>query len=56
MRTGESGSVLRIPIVEGNRDLADRNILIGSLEITAEKVKRDPRRSAMNCIYWIPAQ
>lgn len=41
VHTGESGSVLRIPIVEGNRDLADRNILIGSLEITAEKVKRD---------------
>ncbi len=41
VRAGESGSVLRIPIVEGNRDLADRNILIGSLEITAEKVKRD---------------
>ncbi len=41
VRSGESGSVLRIPIVEGNRDLADRNILIGSLEITAEKVKRD---------------
>lgn len=41
VRAGESGSVLRIPIVEGNRDLADRNILIGSLDITAEKVKRD---------------
>jgi molecular chaperone DnaK len=41
VRRGESGSVLRIPIVEGNRDLADRNILIGTLEITAEKVKRD---------------
>jgi molecular chaperone DnaK len=41
VRRGESGNVLRIPIVEGNRDLADRNILIGSLEITAEKVKRD---------------
>lgn len=41
LRVGESGSVLRIPIIEGNRDLADRNILIGTLEITAEKVKRD---------------
>jgi molecular chaperone DnaK len=41
VRRGESGSVLRIPIVEGNRDLADRNILIGTLEITAEKVSRD---------------
>ena len=41
VRLGESGNVLRIPIIEGNRDLADRNILIGSLEITAEKVKRD---------------
>ncbi len=41
LRRGESGNMLRIPIVEGNRDLADRNILIGSLEISGENVKRD---------------
>jgi len=41
LRQGESGSVVKIPIVEGNRDLADRNILIGTLEITPDKIDRD---------------
>lgn len=41
LKQGHTGSVLRIPIVEGNRDLADRNVLIGMLEIGAEKLKRD---------------
>jgi len=41
LKQGHTGSVLRIPIVEGNRELADRNVLIGMLEIGAEKVKRD---------------
>ena len=41
LRQGQSGSVIRIPIVEGNRDLADRNVLIGSLEIWSDKIKRD---------------
>jgi molecular chaperone DnaK len=41
LRQGESGSVIKIPIVEGNRELADRNVLIGTLEISAEKLKRD---------------
>lgn len=41
LRQGESGSVVKIPIVEGNRDLADRNILIGALEITPDKIDRD---------------
>lgn len=38
---GESSQLLRIPIVEGNRDLADRNVLIGTLEITANSISRD---------------
>jgi molecular chaperone DnaK len=41
LRQGESGSVVKIPIVEGNRELADRNILIGSIEITPDKIDRD---------------
>jgi molecular chaperone DnaK len=41
LRQGESGSVVKIPIVEGNRELADRNILIGSVEITPDKIDRD---------------
>ncbi len=41
LRQGQSGSVIRIPIVEGNRNLADRNILIGTLEIWSDKIKRD---------------
>ena len=41
LRQGQSGSVIRIPIVEGNRNLADRNVLIGALEIWSDKIKRD---------------
>ncbi|MFT3784379.1 MAG: Hsp70 family protein [Nibricoccus sp.] len=41
LRKGETGSMIKIPIVEGNRELADRNVLIGSLEITADKIDRD---------------
>jgi molecular chaperone DnaK len=41
LRRGESGSVIKIPIVEGNRELADRNVLIGTLEITPDKIDRD---------------
>lgn len=38
---GQSGSVIKIPIIEGDRELADRNILIGSVEIRSDKIKRD---------------
>lgn len=41
LRKGETGSVIRIPIVEGNRELADRNVLIGSVDISADKIDRD---------------
>jgi molecular chaperone DnaK len=41
LRKGESGSVVRIPIVEGNRELADRNVLIGAVDITPDKIDRD---------------
>lgn len=41
VRRDTSGSALKIPIVEGGQELADRNILIGSLEIASDKVRRD---------------
>lgn len=41
LKQGQSGSVIRIPIVEGNRELADRNVLIGTLEIRSDGLKRD---------------
>lgn len=41
LKQGQAGSVIRIPIIEGNRELADRNVLIGSLEISSSGVKRD---------------
>lgn len=36
-----AGSLLRIPVVEGDHRLADRNFLIGTLEISAGQVHRD---------------
>ncbi len=41
VQSGASGSVVKIPIVEGNHELADRNVLIGSLDIASDKVTRD---------------
>jgi molecular chaperone DnaK len=41
LRKGETGTVIKIPIVEGNRELADRNVLIGTVEITPDKIDRD---------------
>lgn len=43
VRSGDSGTYLKIPVVEGNNKRADRNHLIGYLEISgqSEKVTRD---------------
>ncbi|MBN1191224.1 MAG: Hsp70 family protein [Dehalococcoidales bacterium] len=42
IRKGESGTLLRIPVVEGETTKhADRNTLIGNLIITGDKIKRD---------------
>jgi molecular chaperone DnaK len=38
---GQSGEVLKIPVIEGEFDRADRNRLVGSLEIKAEEIRRD---------------
>lgn len=40
VRAGESGEALRIPIVEGDRERADRNVLIGMLQIDATNLRR----------------
>ncbi len=41
LRKGETGSVIKIPIIEGNREMADRNVLIGTVDITPDKIDRD---------------
>ncbi len=41
LKSGDSGTILRIPVVEGNKKRADRNTLIGWLEVTGRKVPRD---------------
>src|ERR1039457_4598879 len=41
LRRGQSGELLRIPLVEGEQDLADRNRKVGELEIRADNIPRD---------------
>ena len=41
VRSGDSGTCLRIPVVEGNNKRADRNHLIGYLEVSGQNVTRD---------------
>ena len=42
LRKGQAGDRILIPVVEGeNVQRADRNRLIGSLEISGEKIQRD---------------
>jgi molecular chaperone DnaK len=41
LKPGQEDAVVRIPIVEGDRELADRNVLIGTLEIGSGKIKRE---------------
>ena len=41
VRSGGSGEALRIPIIEGNRARADRNVLVGMLQIGAKNLRRD---------------
>jgi molecular chaperone DnaK len=41
LKKGQSGAALRIPVVEGEADRADRNKLVGCLEISAEAITRD---------------
>ena len=41
LRQGQSGEVLRIPVVEGENELGDRNRLSGVLDIRGDKIRRD---------------
>ncbi|EDY20132.1 2-alkenal reductase [Chthoniobacter flavus Ellin428] len=41
IRQGQRTDVFRIPVVEGEADCADRNRLVGYLEITGEQIRRD---------------
>ncbi len=41
LKPGQADAFVRIPIVEGDRDLADRNVLIGTLDIGSEKINRE---------------
>jgi len=41
LKSGESGTILRIPVVEGKNKRADRNILIGWLEVTGQSIHCD---------------
>jgi molecular chaperone DnaK len=41
LQKGQSGQLLRVPVVEGERPRADRNRVIGTLLIPAERITRD---------------
>jgi molecular chaperone DnaK len=41
LRQGETGSVLRVPIFEGENEKADRNRKVGELTIEGAKIRRD---------------
>jgi molecular chaperone DnaK len=41
LHKGESGEVLKVPIVEGENEKADHNPLLGSLEIRGASIRRD---------------
>ena len=41
IKAGEAGKALRIPVVEGENDYADRNRVVGFLEIDSSMITRD---------------
>ena len=41
IKSGDSGTVLRIPVVEGKNKRADRNLRIGFLEVSGKEFHRD---------------
>ena len=41
LHKGESGEVLKVPVVEGEMSKADHNSLLGQLEISGASIKRD---------------
>jgi len=41
LKVGDSGVGVRVPIIEGENEVADRNRQVGFLEITSEHIRRD---------------
>lgn len=41
VRRGERTGLIRVPVVEGERERADRNTVVGQLDIRPDEVKRD---------------
>ncbi|MFC1906901.1 Hsp70 family protein [Chloroflexota bacterium] len=41
IKSGNSGTLLRIPVIEGNNARADRNELVGYLEVSGQNLQRD---------------
>jgi molecular chaperone DnaK len=41
LRKGQSGDILKVPVIEGENELADRNRLIGTLDIKCDQIRRD---------------
>ncbi len=41
LKAGDASTTLKIPVVEGESDMADRNRFVGELLITGEMIKRD---------------
>ncbi|HVT04951.1 MAG TPA: Hsp70 family protein [Thermoanaerobaculia bacterium] len=41
IKQGQSADVLKIPVIEGDNERADRNRLVGTLEIRGESIRRD---------------
>ena len=41
LKSGDSGTILRIPVVEGKNKRVDRNQLIGWLEVSGQKIRSD---------------
>ena len=41
LHKGESGEILKVPVVEGENEKADHNSLLGSLEIRGASIRRD---------------
>jgi molecular chaperone DnaK len=41
LKSADSGTILRIPVVEGKNKRADRNMLIGWFEVTGQSIPRD---------------
>lgn len=41
LKAGEEGVAVKVPVIEGENEVADRNRLVGSLNITSAMIKRD---------------